>query len=61
MKRWWCMQCQAKVALNKHGRCETCESEAVDPMRASKGLNRPVSSTCKDAGASAVSGSPHST
>ena len=30
MKLWWCVECQAKVALGKHGRCEKCESEAVD-------------------------------
>ncbi len=30
MKLWWCANCQAKVGLGKHGRCEECESEAVD-------------------------------
>jgi hypothetical protein len=30
MKLWWCANCQAKVRLGKHGRCEECESEAVD-------------------------------
>ncbi len=30
MKYWWCMECQTEVQLDKHGRCETCESEAVD-------------------------------
>ena len=30
MKRWWCMECQVEVELNKHGRCEICESEGVD-------------------------------
>ena len=29
MKRWWCMDCRSTVSLNKHGRCEGCESEAV--------------------------------
>jgi hypothetical protein len=29
MKRWWCMDCRVPVELNKHGRCESCESEAV--------------------------------
>ena len=53
MKRWWCMQCQAKVALNKHGRCEMCESEAVDPMRTSAELKGSVSSTYTDHGTSA--------
>ncbi len=32
MKLWWCANCQAKVGLGKHGRCEECESEAVDLM-----------------------------
>ena len=30
MKHWWCMGCQAEVKLSKHGRCEVCDSEAVD-------------------------------
>jgi hypothetical protein len=30
MKRWWCMDCRNPVELNRHGRCECCESEAVD-------------------------------
>jgi len=30
MKLWWCADCQAKVRLGKHGRCEECQSEAVD-------------------------------
>jgi rRNA maturation endonuclease Nob1 len=29
MKLWWCMGCQGEVKLDKHGRCEICESEAV--------------------------------
>jgi len=28
-KRWWCMDCRDAVQLNRHGRCGTCESEAV--------------------------------
>jgi hypothetical protein len=30
MKHWWCMECQEKVGLGKHGRCAVCDSEAVD-------------------------------
>jgi len=30
MKLWWCVECQAEVELSRHGRCEICESEAVD-------------------------------
>jgi hypothetical protein len=33
MKRWWCMGCQAEVKLSKHGRCEICDSEAVDSFK----------------------------
>lgn len=29
MNRWWCMDCRSIVKLDKHGRCEGCESEAV--------------------------------
>ena len=30
MRVWWCMECEGLVKLDRHGRCETCESEAVD-------------------------------
>jgi hypothetical protein len=30
MKLWWCVECQAKVGLGRHGQCEVCESQAVD-------------------------------
>jgi hypothetical protein len=30
MNRWWCMDCRSAVDLDRHGRCEGCESEAVD-------------------------------
>ncbi len=43
MKCWWCMECQAKVVLNKQGRCEVCESEGVDLLGAADELNRSVS------------------
>jgi hypothetical protein len=32
MNRWWCMECQSEVKLDKHGRCGCCDSEAVDPI-----------------------------
>jgi hypothetical protein len=32
MERWWCIDCRAPVDLNSHGRCECCDSEAVDTM-----------------------------
>jgi hypothetical protein len=30
LNRWWCMDCRSAVDLNRHGRCASCESEAVD-------------------------------
>jgi hypothetical protein len=29
MKRWLCMDCRSKVEIDRHGRCGTCDSEAV--------------------------------
>jgi hypothetical protein len=49
MKHWWCMGCQAEVKLNKHGRCEICESEAVDLLPAEGELNSSVSAAPNDA------------
>jgi Zn finger protein HypA/HybF involved in hydrogenase expression len=43
IKYWWCMECQVEVGLDKHGRCEVCESEAVDLLFADDDLSRPVS------------------
>lgn len=54
MRRWWCMECQVTVGLNKHGRCEKCDSEAVDPMRTKAELRRQLSTTCKNGGSSKV-------
>lgn len=37
MKPWWCFDCERMVNLDRHGRCEFCQSDAVDiavPMRA---------------------------
>jgi rRNA maturation endonuclease Nob1 len=45
MKLWWCVECQAKVALGKHGRCETCGSEAVDLLEETSELNRSAPAT----------------
>jgi len=33
LNRWWCMDCRSTVNLDRHGRCGSCESEAVDPFR----------------------------
>jgi len=48
MKYWWCMECQAKVGLNKHGRCESCNSEGVDLLFTEAELNRSVSEEATD-------------
>ncbi len=29
MKIWLCMDCMTETQLNRHGRCECCDSEAV--------------------------------
>jgi hypothetical protein len=38
MNRWWCMDCRLAVELDSHGRCGSCESEAVDPLNQQNGL-----------------------
>jgi hypothetical protein len=48
MKLWWCVECQAKVGLGKHGKCEMCESEAVDLLSENCELNRSPSVTHMD-------------
>jgi hypothetical protein len=48
MKHWWCVECQAEVGLGKHGRCEVCESEAVDLLPEDGKLSHPVSATPTD-------------
>jgi len=29
---WWCADCRTPVELDRHGRCHTCGSDAVDLM-----------------------------
>jgi hypothetical protein len=48
MKRWYCMDCRSAVELNKHGRCEGCESEAVDLIGSTDDVNRSVSGVQAD-------------
>jgi len=49
MKRWWwCMECQAEVELDKHGRCDTCVSEAVTSVWTKGDVSRPVSVGCAE-------------
>jgi hypothetical protein len=45
MKHWWCMECQAKVGLSKHGKCAVCDSEAVDLLLNEAQLTCSVSAT----------------
>jgi hypothetical protein len=54
MKLWWCMECQAKVGLNKQGRCEVCDSEGVDLVFTEDELNLSVSAEPTDSGAAPV-------
>jgi hypothetical protein len=42
------MGCQKVVKLNKHGRCEICESEAVDLLFTEGEVNSSVSTTTSD-------------
>ena len=30
MNPWYCLDCNSVVELDKHGRCEVCQSSAVD-------------------------------
>jgi len=48
MKHWWCMECQKEVGLGKHGRCEICESEAVDLLPEDSELTSSVSTAETD-------------
>ena len=31
-QRWWCLDCRGAVELSISGRCEVCDSDAVDMM-----------------------------
>ena len=37
LNRWWCMDCLSAVELDRHCRCASCESEAVDSCGPVKG------------------------
>jgi hypothetical protein len=30
--KWWCVDCRTPVDLDRHGRCGSCGSDAVDSM-----------------------------
>jgi hypothetical protein len=39
MELWWCIECDAKVELNKHGQCGQCGSEGVYLFASEKDIN----------------------
>ncbi len=43
MNRWFCMDCRNKVQIDRHGRCATCDSEAVILAEHQKDVNGSVS------------------
>jgi hypothetical protein len=43
MELWWCIDCRVRVELNRHGRCQLCDSDAVDTMERA-GTRRAVAS-----------------
>ena len=43
MNRWFCMDCRSKVEIDRHGRCGTCDSEAVILAEAASDVTRSVS------------------
>ena len=43
MDRWYCMDCKSEVELDRHGRCGSCESEAIDSMEPRGGLTGLIS------------------
>ena len=43
MELWWCLDCRVRVELNQQGRCQLCDSEAVDTMERT-GMHKSASS-----------------
>jgi hypothetical protein len=33
---WWCLDCRRMIELDRHGRCSSCDSDAVDPVERSR-------------------------
>ncbi|HEV2340920.1 MAG TPA: hypothetical protein VGS15_03875 [Candidatus Acidoferrales bacterium] len=31
-RKWWCADCRVPINLDRHGRCDSCGSDAVDMM-----------------------------
>ncbi len=54
MNRWYCMDCKSEVELDRHGRCGSCESEAVDSMEQRGGLTGVISMAQPEASASSA-------
>ena len=42
MNGWWCMDCRSAVDLDRHGRCGSCESEAIDTHNAHSNQSAPT-------------------
>jgi Zn finger protein HypA/HybF involved in hydrogenase expression len=55
MMRWWCMDCRNTVETDQHGRCGTCESEAVILAEPENGLNGSVPVVNMDSSATLAS------
>jgi DNA-directed RNA polymerase subunit RPC12/RpoP len=49
MNRWFCMDCRNAVEIDRHGRCGTCESEAVILAKPKNDLTGSVSVDKMDA------------
>lgn len=49
MNRWFCMDCRNKVQIDRHGRCGTCDSEAVILAEHQNDVNGSVSEVRMDA------------
>lgn len=41
-KVWWCADCRIPTKLDRHGRCDTCGSDAVDSMERINLLHKPA-------------------
>lgn len=40
LKMWWCVSCLEQIALDSHGRCSNCGSDAVDRILNFEAANR---------------------
>ncbi|MFZ0416236.1 MAG: hypothetical protein WBE20_15150 [Candidatus Acidiferrales bacterium] len=44
-RNWWCADCRVPTDLDRHGRCGTCGSDAVDVMMRPNNLGKQIHST----------------